>query len=286
MTTNTNTNQRGRFPRWLMLVLGLLGIAVLVVGFLVACGPKGPSGADCVSIAQQKVTEYLLSQGWKAEEITTDLTVQDGDAIFTAGNEAFSANPVFTTDELNTFLKSEDARAQLASQIVRDAIGDKEVTWVGIKFLVPIQIEGNLGTDGQTVTSGATTQSGAGDVIFYAVDLSNCEVIEGIAIRAACGNPITKVTPPCRENCNPPCVYDCPKDPADDPPAPEGVVPLGPGAEEPVPPPPPAIPLDPATPITADPSPEASPPGEPSVDPNAPAPAYPAPTPIGDPDAG
>ncbi len=285
MTTNTNTNQRGRFPRWLMLVLSLLGIAVLVVGYLVACGPKGPSGADCVSIAQQKVTEYLLSQGWKAEEITTDLTVQDSDAIFTAGNEAFSANPVFTTEELNAFLKSEDARAQLASQIVRDAISDKEVTWVGIKFLVPIQIEGNLGTDGQTVTSGATTQSGAGDVIFYAVNLDGCTVIEGIAIRAACGNPITKVTPPCRD-CEPPCVYDCPKIEADDPANPGGVIPQGPGAEEPVAPLPPAIPLDPTTPVTADPSPEASPPGEPSVDPNAPTPADPAPAPIVDPDAG
>lgn len=282
---STNINQSRRVPRWLAILGGIVVLGLLAAVFLVSCVSKGPSGEDCIKVAQQKVTEYLLSQGWKAEEITTDLTVQDGDAIFTAGNEAFSANPVFTTEELNAYLASKDARAQLASQIVRDAIGDKEVTWVGIKFLVPIQIEGNLGTDGQTVTSGATTQSGAGDVIFYAVDLDGCTVIEGIAIRAACGNPITKVTPPCRD-CNPPCVYDCPKLEPNDPANPGGVTPQGPDAEEPEPPAPPAVPLDPTTPVTADPSPGADPPGEPSVDPNAPTPADPAPTPIVDPDAG
>jgi hypothetical protein len=209
-TAQPDTGQQRSRRKAVPIIIGaLLLVAALVLAFLfwpkaglfTSPEARAASATDCV-------VEHLTTQGWvQGTDFTTDLTVQDGDEIFSSGASAFSANPIFSTAELSEFLKSGDARAELATQVVQSAVGDKDVQWVGIKYLVPIQIEGNLGTDGATVVDFGTRNSGAGEIIFYPVDMANCQVIEGIIIRAGCGNPGKGVVPPCRENCEPP---ECP----------------------------------------------------------------------------
>lgn len=264
MSTNANAPRQGR-KRWPIVVAILALVAVIggAVFFSSLNGNKLPWESSArAATPTECVVQYLTSdaQQWvEGEHFTTDLTVSDGDAIFTAGSDAFHTDgPVFSSEQLEQYLADDDARAQLASQEVQNRLAGKDVQWVGIKFLVPIQIEGNLGTNGSEIINYGTTSSEVGDVIFFPVD-ENCQVVEGVIIRAGCGNPATRIIPPCEGGCKPVCPWnpalppehpDCeqPKNPEDDviedgwEPAPIT------GPADPTPTPAPSIPLDPEVP--------------------------------------
>ncbi|GEM_PF-5031370 len=232
MTTTTTaparSNQRGWvIAAWTLLALGL--IAALIFALIHWLPGLLKSDEDRRVDAQQCVSAYLIDQGFLAGEFTTDLSVADGDEVFESGDGQYRDEPVLSSEELESWLASDDARAQLAAARVNEAItGIVDLGWVGVKFLTPVTFVGNTGVVNGQVESFGNRASDPGEIFFYPVNLVTCQVIEGIVIRAGCANPGERVEPPCRET-------EClePKNPDDDVTAPDGTVPLGPGPQTP-----------------------------------------------------
>ena len=226
MSTTPATAATSKTRKVLTVAAVMLLIAGVIVAFLYWLFPGlFKSDEDRRADAQQCVSAHLLEEGFLVEEFTFDLTVNEGDEVLESGPGQYRDQPVLSSQELESWLASDDARAQLAAARVNEAItGIVDLGWVGVKFLTPVTFVGNTGVVNGEVESFDNRASEAGEIFFYPVNLATCEVIEGIVIRAGCANPGERVEPPCRET-------ECltPKDPEDDVTAPDGTGPLGPG---------------------------------------------------------
>lgn len=178
-----------------ILVFVLLAIGVPAGIWFFDSPKKVDKSVNCQTI--KTMSAYLKQQGFdeKSFEFISDKSNYDqSDEVNSNGRAAFVADPVLTTQQLSSLLSSTDGRASHASSIVKKRLNGREVTWIGVKFLVPIEIEGNLGLDKGKVVNFGTRKSAKGDVVWFPID-SKCEIVKDLVIRAGCGNPGKSVQP-------------------------------------------------------------------------------------------
>jgi hypothetical protein len=174
----------------------LVSVALLLSTLLSANLPDDSMQAKCDP--KSAVTEMLQKQGFdrSAFEFISDETKFSNSAeVNHSGSAAFASSPVLTTKQLDELLKSTGGRTAFASKIVKSRLKGREVTWVGVQFLIPIDIQGNLGVNGTKVINLGTRKSAKGDVVWFPVSISECKVVKDIVIRAGCGNPGKTVVP-------------------------------------------------------------------------------------------
>jgi hypothetical protein len=277
-------------------------LAIIVVGAVLLGGilllPTIVQNTVCspASLVKAHLEDLGFAPG--SFEINPTAPIRAADAASTRGPAAFNQDGVYSNEQLKAYLASTDPNAAVAQGKINEILAGRTVSWVPVYFATAIDIVGNLGIDASGVFS-ANTMSGAGELIWFPVSQADCKVIDGLVLRAGCGNPATNVQPPCiREgSCTPPCPpgntnSDCaPKDPKVSVTPPPGWTPLPLDPIEPTLPAPPAVPFDPTTPIVDDPGPSVPVPGASPAPTNEPAPSTdpgispsPNPTPITDPD--
>lgn len=200
----------------------LMSIAVLLSALLSAILPD--SGVAKACDPKSTVAEMLIKQGFDSSSfrfISDQSTFSKSAEVNHNGSAAFASSPILTTKQLDELLKSTEGRTAFASKIVKSRLKSREVTWVGVEFLIPVNIEGNLGVSGTKVINLGTRKSAKGDVVWFPVDTSECKVVKNLVIRAGCGNPGKSVVPsnPCPNgqvrNRNNVCVTPKSKDPKD-----------------------------------------------------------------------
>lgn len=280
-------------------------LAIIVVGAVLLGGilllPTIVQNTVCspASLVKAHLEDLGFAPG--TFEINHTAPLSDADAGSQRGDAAFNQAGVYSNEELQAYLSSTDPNAAMAQGKINEILGDRKVSWVPVYFKTAIDIEHNLGVTSDGVMDFGTTQQGAGEKIWFPVDQSNCRVVNGLVIRAGCGNPAATVVPACiREgSCTPPCPPgntnpNCaPKDPRLNVTPPAGWTPwdlLG-DLFEPTSPAPPADPFVPTTPIVEDPGTSVPVPGAPPVPTTEPTPSTDPgispssnPTPIADPD--
>lgn len=168
-------------------------------------------------VAADVVTDFVVDQGFAEGtfDVNPTNTPVESDSGAHHGNAAFLEDGAYTDETLNAYLTGTDPHSVLAQKLVNEKLGDREVDWVLVYFKTAVNIEGITGVvDNEPVNFG-TRASGAGEFIWFPVDQSNCQVVDGLVIRAACGNISIRVVPPpaCKEECTtppPPCEYGPP----------------------------------------------------------------------------
>jgi len=183
-----------------MLIVGLLFLMIGLAGSNWP-GMNLPTTCDPATAVSNHLEEAGFAEGTFVVNPTNQLTT--GDAATHRGDAAFNQAGIYSNEALADYLSSNDPNAAKAQEIINERLAGRTVSWVPVYFAVAVNIEGNLGIGGEGVVSFGTTNSGAGELIWFPVDQANCQVVDGLIIRAGCANPGDRVVPVCTENCTP-----------------------------------------------------------------------------------
>lgn len=213
--------------------LFMAAASIFIVVASLWTGPLGQPNPFCDNTSV--VTAQVKASGFEDGDfvVNPDLsTIPETAEAYQRGGGAFNTNGVYTQEQVESYI---DADATLKAVIDERLDGRTNVVWIPVYFTVKIDIGDNLGVENGQVINFGTRHSDVGELVWFAVDQTNCQVVQNLIIRAGCANPGSWVAPPCTEvDCTPPpnpCPNGlCPKDPDDDRII-EGTTPLGPGLE-------------------------------------------------------
>ena len=180
--------------------LAAVALCGLLLSLLIPKYGTAPPAASCDSAAV--VSAWLIEKGFDENSFKISLKgfkTQQGSESRSAGSDAFMSTPVLTLEELNKLLDARSGNpgnAGKAAKIINDRLDGRKATPVAVMFLEPVNIEGNLGVNSDSVVNLGTRKSAKYDVVWVFVDQANCQVIDNLVVRAGCGNPGEDVVPP------------------------------------------------------------------------------------------